>query len=127
MTVDMEIARVDQDNNNANNKSILHPKENAADSHEGQIQCDRPSPIEEAFNTLSKEKSDPICGDDNNKGTDFLCRSKPLGKLSQSSVGNNEELYNKASLQPLQEIVKLSTTGILDAAKHSVVLFKENT
>ncbi|KAL1128105.1 hypothetical protein V6Z11_A13G224500 [Gossypium hirsutum] len=82
----------------------------------GQIQCAKPGPMEKAIMIPSKEKSDPICSDDNNKGSDFLCRSKPLGKLSQSAVGNNEEHSNHPSLQLLQEIVKLPTTGILDTA-----------
>ncbi|KAH1107293.1 hypothetical protein J1N35_011061 [Gossypium stocksii] len=73
--------------------------------------------MEESIRTPNKEKSDLIYDDDNNKGSNFLCSSESLGKLSQDA----------SSLQSLQEIVKLPTTGILDAAKHSVVLFKENT
>ncbi|KAH1032876.1 hypothetical protein J1N35_045050 [Gossypium stocksii] len=75
--------------------------------------------MEESIRTPNKEKLDLIRGDDNNKGSDFLCRSKSLGKLSQDAVRNIEDLSNKSSLQFLQEIVKLPTTGIFDAAKHS--------
>ncbi|KAH1031419.1 hypothetical protein J1N35_043593 [Gossypium stocksii] len=120
-----------------------------------QVNSTESSPMEATSSASSIGKSISTCRNDDNKGSDSLSRAEILKKSSQEppiipnppiiidsldhytnpnslnpgkDIGEAiEDCHAQSSLQTVQEIVRTPTTGILDAAKHSVVLFEENS